>query len=616
MVLNFYYICLWISLAAGVFFVANLPELSRQKYDRLLFWVFSMIMVAFAAFRTLGIGLDDHNYSFTQFNKVCPTLTCGEILPSRVGRDQIWFALVGLLKSFAPVPQVVLWLSGFALFLKLLVMDRLCQHRSISLLFYSACFYVIHDITALRVSLAISCFLVGYYFLLRSRIWLAAFYFLINGFIHSQAFLAPLVLVAGRLKLPEIRLAIVLILPILLLPLNIYPNDSLMHYILSKPWGESLLHRMLGGDIDYLGLKLKGFYDDFRIVPVVVPPTIVLSVWLLPGLSKISNVLYQYVGASLLIGVWLLWLYALVPDVQLRFWHFFMVPMVFLIGNINLTKWRLVGIVFISLVYCLKYTIVNDLLRDQYNVKVENTVGGSILTSSGYPDGPGFPCGDQCGVRYPQGFRVNFTAKADEGFRFDRWVSGCAGKAPICLLDIDSDQIVRGIFVAVEPISLLPLGKGRVWARWSGTGILCQPRCDYPIDKGTAVEIKAEPFSGSRWLEWTGSCQGQPNPCHLTMDATHKVGARFVDVHKVTVIPAEGGHVVWEGADRKSCPGACEKTVDAGSQVRFKAQPEAGYRFDRWALGCSDKLPDCEITVDSTIEVSARFVPVTEGGAD
>jgi hypothetical protein len=302
--------------------------------------------------------------------------------------------------------------------------------------------------------------------------------------------------------------------------------------------------------------------------------------------------------------------------VQLRFWHFFLVPIVFLVGNVELSHWRLAIILLMALGYSLKYSAVNDLLLDQRSVLVKDSQGGRILSSTGFPDGPGYPCGKDCGVRFPEGTKVGFSAKPDLGYRFDHWLDGCAGQKGDCMLHLNSNQSVSAVFVPIETIRIELKGEGRVRVSFSGTAILCRPTCNYSFDRNTRLELHAQSFNGHRWLEWTGSCLGQPNPCHLNMNTAHEVGARFITVHKVTVIPAEGGHVVWEAADRQSCPGACEKTVDAGSQVRFKAEPVAGYRFDRWALGCSGKLPDCEITVDSSSEVSARFVPVTDGGAD
>jgi len=39
-----------------------------------------------------------------------------------------------MLKSFYPHPQVVLWLAGIGLAVKLWVIDRLCRYRSLALL--------------------------------------------------------------------------------------------------------------------------------------------------------------------------------------------------------------------------------------------------------------------------------------------------------------------------------------------------------------------------------------------------------------------------------------------------------------------------------------------------
>lgn len=573
-------------------------------------------MAGFAALRPLGVGLDDQHYSMVHYFKACPTLECGQWFQQGAGRDQLWYSLIGLLKSIEPDPRVMLWLAGLGLAVKLWIMDRLCVNRSLALLFYAGCFYIIHDITALRVSLAISIYLLGFYFLVSGRFWWASGILAANGLFHKQAFLAPLELAGRWMKVSPRQVNIGLLLPLVLLMLKFYPNDSLLQVIMSQTWGKSVLHHLMGGDIDYLGQKLKGVYDHVRLVPVVVPPTLFLAAWLLPDLEKSWRELFQYVGASLLIAAWLLWGYAIVPDVQLRFWHFFLVPIVFLVGNVELSRWRLAIILLMALGYCLKYSAVNDLLLDPKSLLIENSLGGKVFSSPGFPEGPGYPCGKDCGVRYPEGTKVGVSEKADFGYRFDHWLGGCAEQKGNCYVIMDSDKRVSAAFAPVESLRMEVHGRGLIHVKYGPKGLLCMPTCNPWLDPGTAVDLYARPANAERWKAWSGSCDGQPNPCHLIMDRAHEVGAWFIDVHKVTVIPADGGSVALDAEDPQSCPGVCEKTVDAGTRVHLTAQPKAGYRFDRWTLGCSAKLPYCEITVESSIEVSARFVPVTDGGAD
>jgi hypothetical protein len=294
-----------------------------QKYDRILFWLSSFALILFASCRPFGVGLDDMHYSMVHYQKACPSFQCGKWFQEGPGRDQFWYTAVGLLKSICPSPRVMLWLAGIGLFLKVLVLDRLCKQRCLALLFYYSCFYIIHDVTALRVSLAISGYLIAIY-LLANRHFLSGLSFLtLDGFFHRQAFLAPLVLISRWPHWSIKRFQWAMLLPVVLLIIRIYPNDAVLDLILQQTWGKGFIRSLVGSDIDYLGAKLKGAYDHVHIIPVVVPPTVILSMYLLSQQKIINRELLLLCGASLVLAAWLLWAYAAFPDVQLRFWHFF-----------------------------------------------------------------------------------------------------------------------------------------------------------------------------------------------------------------------------------------------------------------------------------------------------
>lgn len=442
MSLNFFFL-LFFALQAitGLLFMA-LAEDKQALYDRLLFWISSGILVLFAAFRPLGVGIDDlGGYADAQYNRVCPTLDCGQWIQG--GRDWGWYTIVGVLKSFYPHPQVVLWLAGIGLGAKLWVIDRLCRHRSIALFFYFSFFYIIHDITALRVSLAISVYLVGFYLLLRGRFLTGVGFLAFSGFFHQQAFLAPLLLLGRWFPWNPIRLVWALLLPLVLLTMAVYPNDALLKWLVGQPFGTAITDIVFGKNSPYLGWKLSGGYDQVRLWPVVAPPTLLLAVWVLPDLLRHRNKsLFRYCCSSLVIAAWLLWGYAIIPEVQLRFWHFFLVPIVFVIGNVQLTRWKLVAILMLSTVYLLKYTVMHDLLLDQRHVHLDPPVGGQIDLQT-----PSIACGEGCGFNVTQGTAATLQAKPDMGYRFAGWSGACVGPDPLCTVTVEDDVSVGARFV-------------------------------------------------------------------------------------------------------------------------------------------------------------------------
>jgi len=515
-------LCLW---------MRRLPATEKAKADRWVFWGAGGVLIAFAAFRPFGVGVDDWGgYANVQYDRACPTWSCGQILQGE--RDTAWYSLVGLLKSFYPHPSVILWLSGLGLGLKLWVMDRLCRQRTLALLFYVAAFYIIHDITALRVSLAIGVYLLGFYWLVRGRSHLGAGLLAVNGFFHQQGFVAPLVLAARWLPLSCQRVQVGLLLPLILLVMGVYPGDGILHWLMSMEWGRSVVAVLFRG---YQAFKLAGAYDLTRLWPVVAPPTLFLVAWLIPDLRRLDRILFQYTATTLIVASLFLWGYAVIPVVQLRFWHFFLVPIVFVIGNAHLTRWKLLAILALSAVYLLKYTVMHDLLLDQRRVHWKPPMGGQIAIVT-----PAIDCGEGCGFNVTQDTTAILQATADRGYSFSGWSGACQGMEPVCTVSVDDDVTLGAHFVKTALLALTIEGRGSVtpdgWATFL-TSVNLFP------DLAAEVRLSATPEYGWRFAGWTGICETAENACVFSMTADRAVTARFVPTAAVT--SGRNGEGAW-----------------------------------------------------------------------
>lgn len=257
---------------------------SRDRLDFWLFWAFGVLFVSFAALRPLGAGVDDiYGYSTDQFARVCPTLSCGIWIQG--DRDEAWYSLIGLLKSIAPFPRIQLLLVAAGLGLKLWVISMLTQNRTLALLVYVAFFYIIHDITALRVSLAISIYLGAFYTLTRGYFFQGSIGLMFNGFFHKQAFLAPLLVLGCWIPWSR-RGALFLCGPVGLLMAGIYPGDKVFDMMMSLSWGANVVNALFGAN--YVAGKLAGVYDQVRVYPLVAPPAVLLATWLIRDLDPRS----------------------------------------------------------------------------------------------------------------------------------------------------------------------------------------------------------------------------------------------------------------------------------------------------------------------------------------
>ena len=585
-------------LVLGVLLLLRLPRHKKNIYDKRLFWGASILAVVFAVFRPMGVGLDDFNYTSWVWSESCPTIECGRWLQGR--RDQAWYSIVGFLKSFYPNVQLVFWLSGLGLFFKLWVINRLCRHRSLALLFYLSCFYIIHDITALRVSLAISVYILGFYWIVQGRLRRGAGLLVLNGFFHRQAFLVPLLLLGRWFPWTPIRLTWALLLPLVLLTMAVYPNDEILKWITQQHWGKVITDQLFGAGTGYLFAKQEGIYDQVRIWPVVAPPTLLMAAWLLPDLWRLRDKsLFRYVGTSLAIAAWLLWGYAVIPEVQLRFWHFFLVPIVFVIGNVQLTRWKLVAILALSTSYLLKYTVMHDLLLDQRQVHWDMPVGGQIALQT-----PAIACGEGCGFNVTQGTAARLQARPEAGYRFAGWSGACAGADPVCTVTVENDVSVGAHFVKRVAVSAQWMGSGTLAAAGQAS---CEAACDWHPDVGAELAITANPAEGWRFAGWGGACAGSEAPCVLKAETDQSVTATFVQVFAVHLVTAPGGTVVGLPEGAGDCALGCDWSVDAGTALTLQAVPAPSYRFVGWTGACQGQDARCTVTAEAALTVGATF---------
>lgn len=350
----FWFALLIVSVGLWVFEVrtGKVPS----KIEVTFFWAFGITMVAFAAFRPIGIARDDLGYVGI-FESICPTLTCGKWLQGF--RDTAWYSLVGFLKSFFPDPKVMLWIGAVGLLAKLAVIFSLSRRPLVVLLLYLGLFYQVQDLTAWRASLAISVFMIAIWLIARQRHYWHAWVLFACGMFHKQAFVAPLILVGVFFRKHKPFLIALCLVPVALLLLDIYPKLNL---ILSKMnWIVQEVAVNQGLD-SYIALKNAGGYTGWRNAPIVVYPLILLTLWLWFKNTSDNDQLNAMLTGSLAMGCLFLWAFAYLPDAQVRFFEFFMVPTVLLAGARRLNLPELLGVVIVSGLFVAKYNVAHQLL--------------------------------------------------------------------------------------------------------------------------------------------------------------------------------------------------------------------------------------------------------------
>lgn len=321
-----------------------------ERIENHLFWLFGIAMLAFSGMRPLGIARDDLGY-LGYFNALCPTLDCGKLVQGN--RDWGWYSLVGFLKSFVPKPEVMLWLSAVGLFAKLFVIFKVCRYPMLGLLLFAGIFYQIQDLTAFRVAFSLAIFMLAIYAWLVRGKTLGTVVLLLSGIFHKQGYVSIGLVIAPLFRRWYWVLALAMLLPFTLL------------WLFGKPvvptWlsHDRLAHEGLDS---YVASQLSGAFQKDKLIPLSLYPLGVLGLWLAKDTFETNRELYAVVAASMTIACWLMWLFAAITPVQVRFFEYFMLPMVLLAGCAKRNVINLVLIAAVAGSWVVRHNILNQLI--------------------------------------------------------------------------------------------------------------------------------------------------------------------------------------------------------------------------------------------------------------
>lgn len=352
------FVALWCACALLTAISVSVQKKTSARYfETIAYWTLAFLMAAFAAYRPMGIARDDLPY-IEIYNSICPTLTCGQWLQG--ARDWGWYSLVGLLKSFVADPKVMLWIGAVGLLVKFGVIYRLAKQPLLALVLFTGVFYEVLDLTAWRIALASSVFMVGFWLLAEGCTKLGCVVTLASGLFHKQAFAAALVLPGAVLRHRYSWFIVLVTLPVALMLTGWYPDIP----ALAQRYGADAIgsFAVQQGLDAYIGKKAASGYLDWRIAPIVYYPLLILAVWLARDVFVRNNRLYAYTSMSVIWAAWFLWGFASLPDVQVRFFDFMILPAVFLAGSCRFDWWRLIGVVLVSGIFVVKYNVLHPLL--------------------------------------------------------------------------------------------------------------------------------------------------------------------------------------------------------------------------------------------------------------
>lgn len=143
-------------------------------------------------------------------------------------------------------------------------------------------------------------------------------------------------------------------------------------------------------------------------------------------------------------------------------------------------------------------------------------------------------------------------------------------------------------------------------------GIQCPPTCSAQFYQGVPVTLHPV-LESADWahVRWEQDCVGGPGDCTFEPSGRYPtVRAVFGHPVLVTRVGSGTGRVTSSPAGI-DCPGACEAAFEPTTTLTLLANPDPGSSFDQWEPGCTGTFPSCQIVVNGSTTIDARFL----GGA-
>lgn len=316
------------------------------RSNRLLFWIFGFILVGFTLFRPMAIGRDDIAYIGIG-DKVCPILDC--LAPVSSGRDWVWYNLISIMRSVTNVSQALLTVAALGLFMKLWVIDRLCQQRLLALTLFFPLIYLQYDLTQLRAGLAMSWFFLAVYFLVKNRPVAGSSFLFTNFLVHSQAVFSPGVLSYRFLDKHIIPVWILMGLLVALACASWVPSLKLLELIGVTKFAPSYYQEVVTGSTN----SVKAFPLGYLLI-------LGYAAYLVTTIQSENVQLGAIVTASFLVGITVAWFFAQIPAIQSRVFEFYCAPLVLLAGNVVNSRIKIFVTIIASTTLYLRLELLND----------------------------------------------------------------------------------------------------------------------------------------------------------------------------------------------------------------------------------------------------------------
>lgn len=290
----------------------------HRRLEKYMYISVSIVCILLAMFRPTDIARDTKSYEYHVEN-TCKIIECG--LNQEIDYDRGYFFLLSVSKVFFDGYQALLFLAGVVLAVKLFLIARMTSYSVLSLYFYFSVFFLYHDVTQARVSVASTFFLLALYLMDSGRRKLGVVAYGAAILTHYQALVSPMAQLANTMIGRRYWLAIILIIVSqLAVFVHLVPASSIVKLLM---------------DEDSRRLTQNLFIDSskfgIRGTNVLIILLLAMTVFPLKRMV-VQNKLLGYCFGSVVVGYMFYWLFAGIPVIPDRILQFFWVPLAILVS--------------------------------------------------------------------------------------------------------------------------------------------------------------------------------------------------------------------------------------------------------------------------------------------
>lgn len=224
-----------------------------------------------------------------------------------------------------------------------------------SLLLYFVFFYQVHDLTQLRIGFASALFLYSIYLIGVNRLIPSLLFSFSSYLSHSSLITNPIIyLINFNIHFYKYFISFLMILIIM----TVFPSaDNLIQISgLIREFGYAIPNMFE----QYITNDYNHIHDYSDYYPVIYIPLTAFILFFKPKISENNDLLLKYSYSSILLGYLLLWFFSDLYVVGGRFFEFYLVPIIFLVGYIKDVKYqRLLFYTIISLFFMRNILMAN-----------------------------------------------------------------------------------------------------------------------------------------------------------------------------------------------------------------------------------------------------------------